>query len=229
MLKFTRQFGFFRFVIYVNNMLCFAILLCANAYGELPENVKFCIPKQYTVTYDCGVCGGTAPASTVTSYGMMFTTPGENSGCIVNGPWNVDGTDTVITMGTTLPFTYVHDVKLVAPSPLPMDVFGTIVENAPARMTWGTAFEWGNVSGIAMCSPDTSDKHVVRDSISDDTGDDESNNCWCKMTAPYETKWVFRNYPQTADQCRKNCTHNCGHYLGATGNRFREILFCAIK
>ncbi|MBR1380005.1 MAG: hypothetical protein IJ560_00235, partial [Alphaproteobacteria bacterium] len=82
------------------------------ANAELPENVKFCIPKQYRVTYDCPA-GGNAPEPVKIVYGQMYTTPG-NDACGGNvGGWRVDGTDTIITPNTTLPYTYVHDVRLL--------------------------------------------------------------------------------------------------------------------
>ncbi|MBR1380438.1 MAG: hypothetical protein IJ560_02515 [Alphaproteobacteria bacterium] len=80
------------------------------ANAELPENVKFCIPKQYTVTYDCPA-GGNAPTQQSTAYGNNFTT---GVGCNNAPAWRVDDSDTIITSNTTIPYAYTHDIVLHA-------------------------------------------------------------------------------------------------------------------
>ncbi|MBR1380778.1 MAG: hypothetical protein IJ560_04320 [Alphaproteobacteria bacterium] len=82
------------------------------ANAELPENVKFCIPKQYTITYDCGQLGGTVPDSVTVGYGHNFTTAA--SAYCGGARWRVNDTDTIITPGTTLPYTYTNNITLHA-------------------------------------------------------------------------------------------------------------------
>ncbi|MBR1380536.1 MAG: hypothetical protein IJ560_03020 [Alphaproteobacteria bacterium] len=86
------------------------MLFWANANAELPENVKFCIPKQYRVTYDCPA-GGNAPTQQTTAYGNNFTT---GVGCNNAPAWRVDDSDTIITSNTTIPYAYTHDIVLHA-------------------------------------------------------------------------------------------------------------------
>ena len=86
------------------------MLFWANANAELPENVKFCIPKQYTVTYDCPA-GGNAPTQQSTAYGNNFTT---GVGCNNAPAWRVGDSDTIITSNTTIPYAYTHDIVLHA-------------------------------------------------------------------------------------------------------------------
>ncbi|MBR1380784.1 MAG: hypothetical protein IJ560_04350 [Alphaproteobacteria bacterium] len=86
------------------------MLFWANANAELPANVKFCIPKQYRVTYDCPA-GGNAPTQQTTAYGNNFTT---GVGCNNAPAWRVDDSDTIITSNTTIPYAYTHDIVLHA-------------------------------------------------------------------------------------------------------------------
>ncbi|MBR1380710.1 MAG: hypothetical protein IJ560_03960 [Alphaproteobacteria bacterium] len=91
-------------------VLCFGLCVGNFANAELPENVKFCIPKQYRVTYDCPA-GGNAPTQQSTAYGNNFTT---GVGCNNAPAWRVDDSDTIITSNTTIPYAYTHDIVLHA-------------------------------------------------------------------------------------------------------------------
>ena len=82
--------------------------------------------------------------------------------------------------------------------------------------TWKTVFSYGNVSGISTCvsiapTGDTGSTKTTDGTPLDATGGETTGRyCWCKMTHPMSSLWVFGyGYVDAAD-CASRCTNYCG-------------------
>jgi len=91
---------------------------------------------------------------------------------------------------------------------------------------WGTIFPYGDVMGISVCGSiygnslfvvasdeqaSTLDSEYATYAGTDTSGGD---NCWCKMTVPMASKWVYRgNLVNARGGCTPHCTYNCANYL----------------
>ena len=84
---------------------------------------------------------------------------------------------------------------------------GTNYTYNAAAMTWTNIFPYGNVSGVAVCN-DTADTYgVSSNSEQYNTG---GVKCWCKMTHPAVSRWVFVGSRSSASACASLCAFDCG-------------------
>lgn len=95
---------------------------------------------------------------------------------------------------------------------------------------WSTTFSYGTVFGIATCVDTAgSSNQVVAELKSSDgtvaTGGERSGRyCWCQMTHPARSRWVFRHAYGSVDDCRSGCASFCGNNV--RGNFvFRSAVF----
>ena len=102
--------------------------------------------------------------------------------------------------------------------------------NAP-EATWWIDFPYGRIYGLSTClsaaeggKPSvgmgsyTNDKGQMLpndDALAGRTGQDADGNdrgyCWCKMTHPMSSRWVF-NVLYSASNCAASCTDKCGNH-----------------
>ncbi|MBR1380024.1 MAG: hypothetical protein IJ560_00330 [Alphaproteobacteria bacterium] len=209
------------------------------ANAELPENVKFCIPKQYTITYDCGQLGGTVPDSVRIGYGHNFTTADTSACGGMAAGWRVNDSDTIITPNTTLPYTYVNDITLspvVNPFTVGVDfaINGTTyysinsdgTENGTNKhdiniqpTQWYVNFTYGNVIGNSACTTKYNSENVFDIAIDQDIShisDGSGQYCYCSILSiadmPNITpKWIYRvNFATASSEGTQNqCTSRC--------------------
>ncbi len=90
------------------------------------------------------------------------------------------------------------------------------------------------VRGIAGCS----DKNgggadATTDTLT--TSETEANNryCWCKMTSPAVSSWVFATAPVSAGVCASGCANGCSFVLSmaassANAAAFRNAIFSGL-
>ena len=85
------------------------------------------------------------------------------------------------------------------------------------------------ISGIGICSS-TSGSSTGQTATELDTSStvDENLNCWCKMTSPAVSRWVFSRSTTSADFCAKLCAHNCAGYIQVNA-AFRSALFGSLS
>ncbi|MBR1380015.1 MAG: hypothetical protein IJ560_00285, partial [Alphaproteobacteria bacterium] len=203
------------------------------ANAELPENVTFCIPKYYTITYKCG-CGDNAPNPVTVSFGENFTTPDAASVC--GGAWRswrVDGTTNYITSNTTLPYTYPYDITLIAGGDFSVN---PAADRNIAEMTWSLRWSWGTFSGIARCSVENNvaagQKYNGPNAEPTDDRDKEHflPGCWCHLITDLRenTAWIkaYGGSYRTMASCLLNCPGACSrHSYYNTANQ-RIALMC---
>ena len=74
-----------------------------------------------------------------------------------------------------------------------------------------------SISGIAGCSNQRSNRGATSDIITTDNTsyDDYSadNNCWCKMTSPAVSQWVFHSWNTSTNDCLYMCAYSCADAL----------------
>ena len=101
---------------------------------------------------------------------------------------------------------------------------GTNFTYNDASMTWTTIFPDGNVSGIAVCNDTGGTFGVSSNNKQYETG---GKNCWCKMTHPAVSRWVFRYSASSASDCAGLCAYRCGDYV-RDSSAFRSGVFGSV-
>ena len=116
--------------------------------------------------------------------------------------------------------------------PLDSNVRGSGSGNNRVEHTWWTNFSYGRIYGVSTClsaaeggKPSgsqgvyTNDKGQMLpqdETLAGRTGQDPDGNdreyCWCKMTHPAYSRWVF-NVSYSASTCASMCTDICGSYV----------------
>ncbi|MCQ2582119.1 MAG: hypothetical protein MJ170_04045 [Alphaproteobacteria bacterium] len=77
---------------------------------------------------------------------------------------------------------------------------------------WGVTFDgYGTVKGIASCNSTSGTSVGEVKPGNTFTQDSEGLYCWCKMTSPSASGWVFRNDSDDADICANNCASACAN------------------
>ena len=114
--------------------------------------------------------------------------------------------------------------------PLDSNINGTGNGNNAAEATWWAIFKYGRIYGVSTClsaaeggKPSggqgsyTNDKGQMLphdDALAGRTGQDADGNdrgyCWCKMTHPMSSRWVFTN-SYSVSFCASNCANDCSH------------------
>ncbi|MFQ6739684.1 MAG: hypothetical protein ACLRFJ_03395 [Alphaproteobacteria bacterium] len=113
------------------------------------------------------------------------------------------------------------------------DVYGLTTDQ-----TWGVTFDgYGNVKGITSCNSTSGDNADYTWSNNSSnwlkpgntfTQDSQGQYCWCKMTLPSASGWVFLlDARGNADDCASNCASNCAN--GVQGDfGFRSAVVSAV-
>lgn len=91
------------------------------------------------------------------------------------------------------------------------------------------------VRGIAMCSSTAATYGSAATTLAQSSNDDENINCWCKLVAPAESKWIASitinstslSGPATPSECRTRCASACAIDIEKTGNSgwFHQSMF----
>ena len=103
-------------------------------------------------------------------------------------------------------------------------VAGTTYTYNAAAMTWNTVFPYGNVSGVAVCNDTGGSFGVASNDEQYETG---GVKCWCKMTHPAVSRWVFSYSYSSASVCAVGCAYVCGYYVQSRSD-FRSGVFGSV-
>ena len=123
----------------------------------------------------------------------------------------------------------VRDSSLVVS--LDQSIGGSNYSHNASEMLWWTEFSYGRIYGEATClseaeggkpsgsmgSYTNSDGKMLPqdEALAGRTGKDPDGNdrgyCWCKMTHPASSRWVFHR-SASASNCASSCANYCGDY-----------------
>lgn len=130
--------------------------------------------------------------------------------------------------------------------PLDSNINGTVSGYDVAEATWWIVFSYGRIYGVSTClSADeggkpsggqgvyTNDKGQMLpddDALAGRTGQDADGNdrgyCWCKMTHPMSSRWVFAS-SYSASFCASDCANRCGgiaqYHAALRGGLFESV------
>ena len=110
---------------------------------------------------------------------------------------------------------------------------GTSYTGSSVTFKWSAWLPYGTVRGIAACLSNTYGKSRGGTVVDlHDNGElvvgTETNGgyCWCRMTHPALSLWVYNSNYGTGSVCASNCASNCGSYtITASVPTLRNGLF----
>ncbi len=100
--------------------------------------------------------------------------------------------------------------------------------------TWQTSFSYGTVNGVAACLSSAYGKTYAQSyaGLTDNGatvvgGELNGQHCWCRMTHPAVSLWVFSHSNSSTSDCASYCTNYCGNYVRYNSD-FRAGLFGSV-
>ena len=113
------------------------------------------------------------------------------------------------------------------------DIGGSGSGNNATEWTWWVNFAYGRIAGDATClsvkeglgrtsgrgayygTGDYSKTFIEAEPGLKGTDSDGNDRkyCWCKMTHPVSSRWVFRNAIADSSTCASFCASGCGDYV----------------
>ena len=104
-----------------------------------------------------------------------------------------------------------------------------------ARSEWWTWFSYGTIRGISACLSSNYGKSrggYVADLHDNNElvigGEKNGEHCWCKMTHPAASLWVFYGTYSSASDCAINCARDCGNSVRNRSD-MRSGLFGSVR
>lgn len=79
-----------------------------------------------------------------------------------------------------------------------------------ATGVWKAKTSYGTVTGISTCLASGGTQYKADPSVDAKGGETLGSYCWCKMTHPMASAWVFGN---SYVYCSTSCTYYCGFYF----------------
>ena len=85
------------------------------------------------------------------------------------------------------------------------------------------------ISGIGICSStEGASRHATATELDMSSTVDENLNCWCKMTSPAVSRWVFLVSYTPADVCAMQCASTCASAVRNSA-AFRSAMFGSLS
>ena len=100
------------------------------------------------------------------------------------------------------------------------NIEGTNNSRNEVMKTWTTTFSYGTVSGIATCNNTmgTTNTAYPQYNFDDNHASITGRYCWCKMTSPVRSAWVYISEDSLESECTSNCANRCGYRLNHQTN-----------
>ena len=77
---------------------------------------------------------------------------------------------------------------------------------------WSITCDGVPVSGVIFCgSQDGGSRGATSTAVAISSTIEDNKYCWCKMTSPAVSQWVFANELTSASQCKTLCVLNCAY------------------
>ena len=85
------------------------------------------------------------------------------------------------------------------------------------------------ISGIGICSStDGGSTGATATELDTSSTSDNNKHCWCKMTSPAVSRWVFRYSDASVGSCARFCANRCALYVREFAS-FRSALFGSLS
>ena len=85
------------------------------------------------------------------------------------------------------------------------------------------------IKGIGICSANAgSAVGATATELEMSSTADDNSNCWCKMTSPAVSRWVFDELLTSAGLCARFCAHYCANDVRYNA-AFRSALFGSLS
>lgn len=92
--------------------------------------------------------------------------------------------------------------------------------------TWRVRFSYGTITGISACLNYNSSQSDQANNGTVLGGEQTGYRCWCKMTHPAVSKWVYYTESNNINGCVANCPTWCVSMIG--GESYRKTFFKTI-
>lgn len=87
-----------------------------------------------------------------------------------------------------------------------------------------------HLGGISACTAESGTVHIADASKNFAQNEQTGNNCWCKMTYPEESAWVYHKSSDTmAGGCERSCALECLSGIRGADKSMRAAMFTAVK
>ena len=94
---------------------------------------------------------------------------------------------------------------------------GTANSHNTDLFEWSATFSYGTVWGIATCVDTSGAQNTAVEELRDSNGEIATGGertgryCWCQLSHPAKSRWVFPYAYSSVADCRSYCAFNCGH------------------
>ena len=86
------------------------------------------------------------------------------------------------------------------------------------------------ISGIGICSrTDGASQYATATKLYTSSTSDENLHCWCKMTSPAVSRWVFEVSYASAGSCASSCAYKCAQAVQLYLAGFRSAMFGSLS
>ena len=119
------------------------------------------------------------------------------------------------TNATTMCVTSDNNSIILDPS-----IDGTDKGQSATEQTWWVDFDYGTVSGIATCNSTQGvmGRAYPEYNFDKNHASSEGIYCWCRMTSPVRSAWVYRYAHASESVCNGGCARGCGETLQTRGD-----------
>ena len=84
------------------------------------------------------------------------------------------------------------------------------------------------ISGIGICSStEGASEYATATELDRSSTANDNKHCWCRITSPAVSRWVFIYSRMSAGECAHGCAHYCASRFQAAA--FRSVLFGSLS
>lgn len=84
------------------------------------------------------------------------------------------------------------------------------------------------IKAIGICSANKGIAGATATELEISSTVDDNLNCWCKMTSPAVSRWVFSNQSPLASGCARSCAYQCASSVRYNAS-FRSAMFGSLS
>ena len=96
------------------------------------------------------------------------------------------------------------------------------------QSNWSATCDGVSVQGVAFCGSQSGNSvGATTDAVTTSSTSDDNRHCWCKMTSPAVSRWVFSYAITSAGYCANSCAYSCADRARYAAS-FRSALFSGL-